>query len=272
MSFSNETIIIETGVSNNQFSRVVTPKKKHDTYDILNYRLTREGKATGYPLKYKDENTNVLHQAIDQCPLFANLFTGRKYDNILFVSHMAIQETSWMTEAGGDVDKILHLIPIIMEYWGYLPQITTLKPPQSKYVGTLHRVYENFKLPSVVSNTQYEFGLPHDFHVTTGQGDLNTKYDAIVFLNVPSIDNQSFTFESVKHHFRNVMTYDCELVDLYIGDKTGRFEGTQPLPVSFTIPLESKYDISKVSTTKYEELLKNVVQIYGTKKAGIARP
>ena len=42
----------------------------------------------------------------------------RNYDNILFVSHMTVQETSWMTETGGDLDKIIHLIPLIMEHWG----------------------------------------------------------------------------------------------------------------------------------------------------------
>ena len=256
------------------------------TYKLLNGRIIRQSANMGHDVTFKDESQdcNLLDEILYLCPVYCNFLMSRKYSNILFISHMDINERKWYLDGRPredidpqifidgyppekivnknypDLDKVVHFIPTILRTWDFDTEATVARPSQLRYSGTIHEVYKRFNIESLDVNTQYE----HGNKVWRPVKEEYSKYDAIVFLHVPSKDDKDFTLDQVKNTFSDYVTDDCEYVDLWNGDKSGRFLGANELSSAGDIMqvMNIKSESGGINLKSEEKFLNRHISVY----------
>jgi hypothetical protein len=280
-----EHIIVKNRITSNEIKEI-DPDLLEFTYLYLNGRIIRQSARTGYDVTFKDESAecNLVNEMIDLCPDYCNFLLSRRYKNILFITHMDIHETKWYKDGRPkqdisdetlkfghppskipnknypDLDKIIHFIPVFMEHWDFETFYKVDRPMQPRYSGTLHEIYDRFDVKSASSSCQYEHGSK-DWNLRNPE---DSKYDAVVFLNIPSKDNKSFSLENIKPVFDNYVSSNCEFVDIWDGDKTGRFEGDKKLSIKGNVSeaIVLKHVSENKELSDLDNFLNNHISVY----------
>lgn len=212
---------------------VVDGTDKHQSVKMINALMKYFTVHQGKYLRYKNSEVNVIEEAFSRAPMFCNAIMSRGYKNILFVGHYNDHQTHWMLDkfAGRmidvfpperddmqsfpDLNIIAQFIPVIFKAYGYEASFTLARPPESKHKGAMHKVYE------FVSIDQHSLPCSHQYkHGQTSwslTGD-HEKFDAVVFLGVPMVDQGvGFEEDQVREIFAPMCTEDFEMVDIYYG-------------------------------------------------------
>lgn len=187
----------------------------------------------GKYLRYKNEELHVIEEAFSRAPMFCNAIASRGYKNILFVGHYNDHQTHWMLDKFSgrmidvlpperemmqtfpDMNIIAQFIPIIFKTYGYDASFSIPRPPESKHKGVMHQLYEETTLlnHSLACSHQYKHGQTS--WSLTGNHE---KFDAVVFLGVPMVDQGvGFEEDQVREIFAPMCTEDFEMVDIYYG-------------------------------------------------------
>ena len=187
----------------------------------------------GKYLRYKNDELNVIEEAINRAPMFCNALMSRGYKNILFVGHYNDHQTHWMLDkfAGRMVDVlpeeredmqtfpdlniVSQFIPLVLRMMRYDVSFVIPRPPESKHKGAMHSLYESVGMieNSIACSQQYKHG--HDSWSLEGDHE---PFDAVVFLGVPMVDKGiGFEEDQVREIFAPMCTEDFEMVDIYYG-------------------------------------------------------
>ena len=287
---SSESIIVANRLTHNIVKKI-DPETIAETYQLINGRIIMQSSKINngrYNVTFKDdtEECNVVKEILNMCPMYCNLLLSRKYSNILFISHVDINETKWYKDGRpsdkipsqtkvdgyppsktpsknyGDIDKIMHFIPVIMKSWPYEIDFKVAKPQQPRYGGTMHLIYDRFGVKKHRSSCQYEHGTSaKNWRLLDHDGN---NFDAVVFLNVPTLNNKSFSLKDVKSTFKSYVSDDCEFVDIWDGDNTGRFENDTELTVNGDISqvLNLRYEQERKILTEEDLFLKRHISVY----------
>ena len=219
-------IISRLTISRKQKTRVVDNRTREGTYDLINTSIIASSERMGKLVDFKgnqidpekrQKRANVVNEILDRCPIYGNLLAVRNRHNVLYVSHMDIHDVKWVNEPDSvvssdvmlngyprqkqtqwqypDLNKVIHFIPVLVYEWPWESRTTVLKPSQPRNIGIIHDVYKNIGIKSVKANCQYEHGQPWDLKFKN-----ESKFDAVVFLNVPSHQGRDFTLDDVKEN------------------------------------------------------------------------
>lgn len=212
---------------------VINGTDKHQSVKMMNKIMKYFTVHQGKYLRYKNSEVNVIEEAFSRAPMFCNAIMSRGYKNILFVGHYNDHQTHWMLDkfAGRmidvfpperddmqsfpDLNIIAQFIPVIFKAYGYEASFTLARPPESKHKGAMHKVYESVSIDqhSLPCSQQYKHGQT-SWSLT---GD-HEKFDAVVFLGVPMVDQGvGFEEDQVREIFAPMCTEDFEMVDIYYG-------------------------------------------------------
>ena len=187
----------------------------------------------GKYLRYKNDDVNVIEEAMSRAPMFCNALKSRGYKNILFVGHFNEGQTHWMLDqfAGRmidllppersemqtfpDMNIVAQFIPMVMKSFNYDGDFTVVRPPEPKYKGVMHDLYmlNGMRDDTLGSSQQYKHG--QDSWTLEGEHE---KFDAVVFLGVPMVDKEvGFEEIQVREIFAPHCTPEFEMVDIYYG-------------------------------------------------------
>lgn len=232
-----ETIIRDTDQHGDAILTYVSHEDKLETYRYINSRLVNTIASEDLLIKYKNEQVHMVAEAMNRAPMYCNFLTSRGYNNILFVGHFDMAQYHWYLERDllnpntrmydsfppersgdtyyPDINIILQFIPIFMKHWNYTPKVTIVRPPEPKYKGIIHHLYNLFRVSDniVNSNKQYKHRVNHEFYLNDWDG---VRFDAVVFAGVPmQNETQSFQLEEVKSRFEPYVTSNCQYVDIW---------------------------------------------------------
>lgn len=221
--------ILRDGVTQSYFSG----RTKHTMVQMINSMLKQDTVEKGKYLRYKNHEMNMVEESFSRATMFCNALMSRGYKNVLFVGHYNDHQTHWMLDkfAGRmldvlpperedmqtfpDLNIVAQFIPLVFKMMRYEASFSIPRPPESKHKGVMHSLYER------VGMIENSLGCPHQYkHGQTSwslEGE-HEKFDAVVFLGVPMID-QSVGFEEdqVREIFAPMCTEDFEMVDIYYG-------------------------------------------------------
>ena len=287
-------IISRITISRKQSTRVVDERTREGTYNLINTAIIASSERYGKVVDFKgsqidhekrQKRANLVNEVIDRCPYYGNLLAIRGRHNVLFVSHMDVHDVKWVKEPDSeispdvmldgyprqkqtdwqypDLDKVFHLIPVLVYEWPWESRTSVLKPSQPRNVGIIHDVYENIGINSIQANCQYEHGIPWKLDLK----NFKSKFDAVVFLNVPSYEGRDFTLDDVKKKFKDYVTDNCEYIDLWNGETEGRFVDSKADSLNSTVTSLSNFmagnkSFDKEKWREEERFLKRHVHIY----------
>ena len=248
--------------------------------DLLDSLTIRKGKY----LRHKSFEINMSEEAASRAPMFCNALMSQGYKNILFVGHFNEGQTHWMLDqfAGRmidimpperqemssfpDMNIVAQFIPALMKQYGYDVNFSIQRPPESKYKGVMHKVYEELNLVenSVFSSQQYKHG--QDSWTIEGEHE---KFDAVVFLGVPMQDQEiGFEEDQVREIFAPMCTPEFDMVDIYYGAPSAVkwFNGEEKdskSMVDTAFSVRGQWD-STISEGRPEEcdIMKNMIKVF----------
>jgi hypothetical protein len=273
-------IISRLTISRKQKPSFVDERTFEGTYNLINTAIIASSQRMGKLVDFKgnqidheksQKRANVVNEILDRCPNYGNLLAVRNRHNVLYVSHMNVHDVKWVKEPDSvvspdvmingyprqkqtqwqypDLNKVIHFIPVLTYEWPWESRTSVLRPSQPKNIGIIHDVYEKIGIKSVQANCQYEHGQPWDLKFKN-----ESKFDAVVFLNVPSHQERDFTLDDVKEKFKGYVTEDCEYIDLWNGETEGRFVGSRASSLNSTMTSISNF-MSEESGVDTETLL-----------------
>ena len=222
-----ETILLSDGTQKHVSSEM-KENMARNMNDFLNTATVKKGKY----LRHSSAEVNMSEEMMSRGPMFGNALMSRGYKNILFVGHFNSGQTNWMLDrfAGRmidimpperdalnvfpDMNIVAQSIPMMMETCGYDCGITIARPPEDKYKGVMHQMYNVFNSHTIaLSSHQYKHGQSS----WTLEGE-HEKFDAVVFLGVPMQDQEvGFEEDQVREVFAPMCTPEFDMVDIYYG-------------------------------------------------------
>jgi hypothetical protein len=211
----------------------VRGSRKEDIADAMNSHLKSITTKKGKYLRHASTEVNMSEEMLSRGAMFANALTSQGYKNILFVGHFNDGQTHWMLDkfAGRmidlipperehmhsfpDMNIIAQSIPLVMKVYGYQVDFTVARPPESKYKGAMHSLYDMSGVTNKALECSHQY--KHGQSSWTLDGD-HEKFDAVVFLGVP-MEDQSVGFEEdqVREIFAPMCTPEFDMVDIYYG-------------------------------------------------------
>ena len=110
---------------------------------------------------------------------------------------------------------IAQSIPLVMQLFAYDINFTLCHPPESKYQGAMHKLYEWFSLENRYAECSQQYKHGQSSWTIDGEHE---KFDAVVFLGVP-MQNPEVGFEEnqVREIFAPMCTPEFDMVDIYYG-------------------------------------------------------
>lgn len=221
--------VLRDGVTQSHFPG----RMKHNIVKIMNHFLKEETVNKGKYLRYKNHEVNVVEESVSRATMFCNALMSRGYKNVLFVGHYNDHQTHWMLDKFSgrmidilpperddmqsfpDLNIVAQFIPLVFKTMGYEASFSIPRPPESKHKGVMHSLYEKMGMidNSLACSHQYKHGQTS----WSLDGD-NEKFDAVVFLGVPMMDQGvGFEEDQVREIFAPMCTEDFEMVDIYYG-------------------------------------------------------
>lgn len=283
MFFNDKDEIILKDGNTESFVRGATKLKLSQALNSFTKEITvKQGKY----LRYKNDELNVIEEALNRAPMFCNALMSREYKNILFVGHYNDHQTHWMLDkfAGRmidvlpeerqemqtfpDLNIVSQFIPLVFKIMGYDASFVIPRPPESKHKGAMHSLYESVGMieNSIGCSQQYKHG--HDSWSLDGDHE---KFDAVVFLGVPMVDKGiGFEEDQVREIFAPMCTEDFEMVDIYYGlpSSVKWFNGeekdtTAMMDVAFSIRSTWDDDVKTGGGRPEEyEIMKKMIKVF----------
>jgi hypothetical protein len=212
---------------------IITGSDKHQTVKSINSLMKFLTVHQGKYLRYKNSEVNVIEEAFSRGTMMCNAIMSRRYKNILFVGHYNDHQTHWMLDKFSgrmvdvfpperdhmqtfpDLNIVAQFVPYVFKTMEYDASFTVVRPPESKHKGVMHTIYE------AVGMVQDSLSCSHQYkHGQTSwslEGE-HEKFDAVVFLGVPMVDQGvGFEEDQVREIFAPMCTEDFEMVDIYYG-------------------------------------------------------
>lgn len=187
-----EYIIDQSGDSYSNH-KIVTANQKKELLEKLHLFMKEYVTQIDDRVRYEQ----VLEKMLSLCPIVLNAIANRGYENVLFVGHYDQGKSRSWNKAGLNV--LLQLLPVVHKEYGLQFNLETLRPKSRKNLGAIWYLYEQFGVPSLQLNRQYEHG--EKVLVKDIEGRSGDKYDAIVFLNVPNNETSVATLRTVWKKF-----------------------------------------------------------------------
>lgn len=230
---SNSEFIVYQKEGDLYQSKLVHQDTKSQLYGELNGRLNNYVENFDQFLKFKTPTANGLLSVLTRGPIILNILAGRGYKNVLFVGYFDSAYKNWMLDLNSDkiVDVIPYesrnipfvmdnnvsyqFMPIIHKEYGYNFNMTVVRPPEAKYRGALHYLYDRYDLNMVEANKQYKHGS-----TSFALNEIPEEpYDAVFFAGVPKkYDDTTFTSEEIKSLFAPYCKEGFEVFDIYYSD------------------------------------------------------
>jgi hypothetical protein len=203
-------------------------------FNHINSNLKKLSTNKGKYVRYKNDELHIVEEVFSRGTMMCNAIMSCDYNNVLFVGHYNDFQTHWMLDKFADrmvdimpedrsnmhtfpdLNIIAQFIPVVMRSFGYDLKFSLVRPPEPKYKGVMHGVYESFTLDerSISCSTQYKHGMSG----WTLDADKEEKFDAVVFLGVPMSDPEvGFEEDQVRETFAPYCTPDFEMLDVYYG-------------------------------------------------------
>lgn len=205
---------------------------KADMIYSMQYCLS-ENIRQGKYLRHKSDEIVMSEEMLSRGAMFCNALAHQGYKNILFVGHFNDGQTHWMLDkfAGRmidllpperdhmnsfpDMNIIAQSIPLVMQLFNYDVNFTLCHPPEPKYQGAMHELYEWFSLENRYAECSQQY--KHGQSSWTIEGE-HEKFDAVVFLGVPMQDQEvGFEEDQVREIFAPMCTPEFDMVDIYYG-------------------------------------------------------
>lgn len=151
-------------------------------------------------------------------PILLNVIASQNPENVLFVGHYDQgKNRNWNRD---QLNILSQLIPIIHKEYGFNFNMHVLRPSDSKNLGALWHVYDQFDLSTMQFNKQYVHGEKVLIKDVTGQPE--EKFDTIVFAGVPHAER--FSGVSLQKVWDRWCKPNFEMIDIYEGnDSQDRF-------------------------------------------------
>jgi hypothetical protein len=212
---------------------VVTGSDKHQMVKSINSLMKFLTVHQGKYLRYKNSEVNVIEEAFSRGTMMCNAIMSRRYKNILFVGHYNDHQTHWMLDKFSgrmvdvfpperdhmqtfpDLNIVAQFVPYVFKTMEYDASFTVVRPPESKHKGVMHTIYEAVGMvqDSLPCSHQYKHG-----QTSWSLEGEHEKFDAVVFLGVPMVDQGvGFEEDQVREIFAPMCTEDFEMVDIYYG-------------------------------------------------------
>lgn len=240
----NELILRDT--TDGHLYQYVYGEEKEAIARKLNGQIEQQKRDHNIALHHRNAENNTVEEALNRAPMFLNAIKNRGYKNILFVGHVNQHQSAWVVPH--DLDRIvdvlpperskhtsivdhnivLQFLPLVMKMYGYKGEFSYTSPDENRFRGLIHTLYDlNGLRPHMVKTVgQYRHGISAE-ELQLGL-DPAERYDAVVFLGVPKLNEEDFTAEQVREVFAPYCTEDFEMVDLwYSVSGKGRFEGAE---------------------------------------------
>lgn len=274
--------ILRDGVTLSNLSGRIKHRFVQEINSVLKQSTTDKGKY----LRYKNHDINIVEEAFSRAPMFCNAIVSRGYKNVLFVGHYNDHQTHWMLDKFTgrmidvlpperdhmqyfpDLNIVAQFIPVTLKMMGYDMSFTVARPPEAKHKGVMTSVYEfaglvNHSLPC---SQQYKHGQTS--WSLTGNHE---KFDAVVFLGVPMVDQGvGFEEDQVREIFAPMCTEDFEMVDIYYGlpSPVKWFNGeekdsTTMVDVAFSVRSGWDHDVKTGGGRPEEyEIMKKMIKVF----------
>jgi hypothetical protein len=257
---------------------------KEGVAGAMNSHLKSITTEKGKYLRHASTEVNMSEEMLSRGAMFANALTSQGYKNILFVGHFNDGQTHWMLDkfAGRmidlipperehmhtfpDMNIIAQAIPLVMRVYGYEVDFTVARPPEAKYKGAMHSLYDM----SGVTNKALECSqqYKHGQSSWTLDGD-HEKFDAVVFLGVP-MEDQSVGFEEdqVREIFAPMCTPEFDMVDIYYGAPSSvkwyngeKKESDSMVDTAFSIRSQWDEDTAK-GRPEESDIMKKMISVF----------
>jgi len=274
-----DEFILKDGVTQTSVDGTVKVEMAYSMRYCLSENI-RQGKY----LRHTSDEIDMSEEMLSRGAMFCNALVHQGYKNILFVGHFNDGQTHWMLDrfAGRmidllplerqgmntfpDMNIIAQSIPLVMELFGYDVDFTLCHPPESKYQGAMHELYERFSLESKYAECSQQYKHGQDSWTIEGEHE---KFDAVVFLGVPMQDQEiGFEEDQVREIFAPMCTPEFDMVDIYYGAPSAVkwFNGEEKdskTMVDTAFALRSIWD-DEMSEGRPEEceIMKNMIKVF----------
>jgi len=274
-----DEFILKDGVTQTSVDGAI----KADMAYSMQYCLSQNIRQGKY-LRHTSDEIDMSEEMLSRGAMFCNALVHQGYKNILFVGHFNDGQTHWMLDkfAGRmidllppereehnsfpDMNIIAQSIPLVMGLFNYDVDFTLCHPPESKYQGAMHELYEWFSLENKYAECSQQYKHGQSSWSLEGEHE---KFDAVVFLGVPMQDQEvGFEDDQVREIFAPMCTPEFDMVDIYYGAPSAVkwFNGEEKdskTMVDTAFALRSIWD-DEMSEGRPEEydIMKNMIKVF----------
>lgn len=244
----------------------------------LNDFARKTTSSKGKYIRYKNNEVNVIEEAISRATMFCNAIVSRGHKRILFVGHYNDHQTHWMLDKFSDrlvdilpseredmhsfpdLNIVAQFIPLIMHVAKYDVKFAFPRPPEEKHKGVMFDFYEK----SGMGAARYQLGCDAQYKhgISSWRLDVSKerRYDAVVFLGVPMADPEvGFEEDQVREIFAPWCTPDFEMIDIYYGAPSSikwqngeKKDSTPSIETAFSIRSSWDEDVKEGRSEEFE--------------------